>query len=144
MAWATPIARARVKGRGARYLALVDQFEACEPRAPATRPAPRPPLSARPSQLSVTEIKSLIRDPYAIYAKRVLHLRPLEPLAQATAPIDVNACIDTCRGRLRDDPFIFPYGISEQTGAVIPHADFDTFQLVHYNMGTKTEITARL
>ena len=44
------------------------------------RPAPRPPLSARPKRLSVTEISTLIRDPYAIYAKRVLRLQPLSPL----------------------------------------------------------------
>lgn len=51
------------------------------PRAPqATRPAPQPPQAARPTQLSVTEIKRLIRDPYAIYARHVLRLRPLDPL----------------------------------------------------------------
>ena len=44
--------------------------------------APRacPPLIARPDRFSVTEIETLIRDPYAIYAKRVLKLEPLEPL----------------------------------------------------------------
>ena len=36
---------------------------------PARRPAPRPPLAARPKELSVTEIQTLIRDPYAIYAR---------------------------------------------------------------------------
>ncbi|WP_109465235.1 double-strand break repair protein AddB [Albibacillus kandeliae] len=49
---------------------------------PALRPSPRPPVAARPARLSVTEIKRLIRDPYAIYAKHVLRLRPLDPLAQ--------------------------------------------------------------
>ncbi|MEQ9518432.1 MAG: double-strand break repair protein AddB [Parvibaculum sp.] len=43
-------------------------------------PAPRPPLSARPNQFSVTEIETLIRDPYAIYAKKILSLRALDPL----------------------------------------------------------------
>mmetsp|Transcript_20432 Transcript_20432/g.32987 ORF Transcript_20432/g.32987 Transcript_20432/m.32987 type:complete len:277 (-) Transcript_20432:5-835(-) len=46
----------------------------------APRPSPSPPKQARPRQLSVTEIKRLIRDPYAIYAKHVLRLRPLDPL----------------------------------------------------------------
>ncbi|MDF1668097.1 MAG: double-strand break repair protein AddB [Roseovarius sp.] len=50
---------------------------------PAPRPSPCPPTSARPKQLSVTEIKRLIRDPYAIYAKHVLRLRPLNPLMRA-------------------------------------------------------------
>ena len=44
------------------------------------RPAPAPPVTARPRSLSVTEIKRLIRDPYAIYARHVLRLRPLDPL----------------------------------------------------------------
>ena len=58
-------------------------LEAPEPRLPRTRPSPRPPVAARPSQLSVTEIKRLIRDPYAIYAAHILRLRPLDPLQHA-------------------------------------------------------------
>jgi ATP-dependent helicase/nuclease subunit B len=42
------------------------------------RPAPTPPTDARPKRLSVTEIETWLRDPYAIYAKHVLRLRPLE------------------------------------------------------------------
>ncbi|MGL4278866.1 MAG: PD-(D/E)XK nuclease family protein, partial [Albidovulum sp.] len=49
---------------------------------PATRPSPRPPVEARPKQLSVTAIKRLIRDPFAIYAEKVLRLRKLETLAR--------------------------------------------------------------
>ena len=45
---------------------------------PAPRPAPKPPLDARPIQLSVTEVERLVRDPYAVYARRILNLRPLE------------------------------------------------------------------
>lgn len=45
---------------------------------PAARPAPKPPVEARPKELPVTDIEVLVRDPYAIYAKRVLRLRPLD------------------------------------------------------------------
>ncbi len=48
--------------------------------APARAPAPCPPLAARPQRLSVTEVETWIRDPYAIYARRVLRLDPLDPL----------------------------------------------------------------
>ncbi|MCA0042160.1 double-strand break repair protein AddB [Celeribacter litoreus] len=48
----------------------------------AHRPSPRPPVSARPRQLSVTRIETLIRDPYDIYASRVLHLSKLDPLTR--------------------------------------------------------------
>jgi ATP-dependent helicase/nuclease subunit B len=47
---------------------------------PTPAPAPRPPVERRPTRLSVTEIETWIRDPYAIYAKHVLGLEPLDPL----------------------------------------------------------------
>ncbi|NRB33984.1 MAG: double-strand break repair protein AddB [Rhodobacteraceae bacterium] len=48
----------------------------------AARPSPAPPASARPKRLSVTRIKTLIRDPYAIYASQILKLQPLPPLVR--------------------------------------------------------------
>ncbi len=58
--------------------------ERVEPRPPA----PRPPLSARPRRLSVTAIETWRRDPYAIYARHILRLRPLDPI---DAPFDAAA-----------------------------------------------------
>ena len=48
--------------------------------APIRAPAPRPPVELRPTSLSVTEIETWLRDPYAIYARRILNLEPLDPL----------------------------------------------------------------
>jgi len=45
----------------------------------STRPAPVPPKNAHPKKLSVTRIKTLVRNPYEIYAQSVLNLRPLKP-----------------------------------------------------------------
>lgn len=42
-------------------------------------PRPTPPVEARPRALFVTDIETWIRDPYALYAKRVLGLRALDP-----------------------------------------------------------------
>ena len=50
------------------------------PPVPAAPPAPRPPLAARPRRLSVTEIETWMRDPYAIYARHILSLKALDPL----------------------------------------------------------------
>jgi len=47
---------------------------------PMPPPEPCPPLAARPRQLSVTEIETWMRDPYAIYARHVLGLTPLDPI----------------------------------------------------------------
>ena len=76
-AWGAMIAR------GNYWLAQARALEAVEPDASAPRPSPRPPLDARPRSLSVTQIKTLIRDPYAIYARHCLRLRPLRPLVQS-------------------------------------------------------------
>ncbi len=47
---------------------------------PITRPAPLPPLGARPRELSVTQIETWMRDPYQIYARHVLKLKALDPV----------------------------------------------------------------
>lgn len=81
-----PQALAGARARGAAWLALAARLDAPRPdlpeaaRRPAPRPSPRPPVAARPRQLPVTDIARLIRDPYAIYASRILRLRRLNPI----------------------------------------------------------------
>jgi ATP-dependent helicase/nuclease subunit B len=60
---------------------------------PVARPRPRPPVALRPRALSVTEIETLLADPFSIYAKHVLTLRPLDPLEQETDAIDYGALV---------------------------------------------------
>lgn len=48
--------------------------------APATRPAPAPPVAARPREIAVTDVDRLKADPYAFYAKKMLRLRPLDAI----------------------------------------------------------------
>ncbi|MDO5632348.1 MAG: double-strand break repair protein AddB [Paracoccus sp. (in: a-proteobacteria)] len=75
-----PQALAAMRKRGAHWLALADVLAAPQIKPPpAPRPAPIPPPPAL-RELPVTDIATLIRDPYAIYARRVLRLRPLDPL----------------------------------------------------------------
>ena len=47
---------------------------------PEPRPEPKAPLAARPRRLSVSDIATWMGDPYELYAKRILRLRPLEML----------------------------------------------------------------
>lgn len=78
-----------VRARGAAVLAMARALD--DPsgkRLPLRGPEPRPPRALRPLRLSVTEIETLIRDPYAIYARHVLRLQPLEPLGALPAASD--------------------------------------------------------
>jgi ATP-dependent helicase/nuclease subunit B len=63
-----------------KYRQWVKDLDAPAAITPVSRPAPTPPVEARPRKLSVTEIESWMRDPYQIYAKHVLNLRALDPV----------------------------------------------------------------
>lgn len=76
-------ALAAMRARGKSLIAMAQELDrprTCDMTSPAPRPSPRPPVDARPRNLSVTQIQTLIRDPYAIYARAILGLRPLDPL----------------------------------------------------------------
>ena len=83
-----PEAWAAAVSRGADWLKKVDQIERADPVKKAHRPAPRPPAAARPRAISVTELRHLIRDPYTIYARHCLRLRPLDPLVPAPTALE--------------------------------------------------------
>jgi ATP-dependent helicase/nuclease subunit B len=54
--------------------------------SPMPMPRPQPPRDMRPTSLSVTRIETLIRDPYAVYARHVLRLEPVKPVSSAPDP----------------------------------------------------------
>src|SRR5690606_27791639 len=66
--------------KGAIWLAQARRIDAVPAVVAASRPQPNPPASQRPRALSVTEIETLMRSPYDVYAKHVLKLRQLDPL----------------------------------------------------------------
>ncbi|WP_309086144.1 double-strand break repair protein AddB [Chelativorans sp.] len=79
-ACAGPAETAAMRARGQRFIAWAHALEEREDVPFARRPSPKPPLEARPRRFSVTEIETLRRDPYAVYARRILGLFPLDPL----------------------------------------------------------------
>ena len=87
------------------------------PRAP--RPEPRPPAAARPRRLSVTTVERLVRDPYAVYARRVLNLSPLDPLGDAPDFRDrgstVHKILERFAGETRD---ALPDDAAERLGRI--------------------------
>ena len=60
---------------------------------PEPRPAPTPPLRARPRELSVSDIGVWMKDPYDLYAKRILGLRALEALEADPGPLERGTVI---------------------------------------------------
>jgi ATP-dependent helicase/nuclease subunit B len=52
------------------------------PVRPLRAPVPRPPVVLRPRRLSVTSVETWIANPYAIFARRILSLRPLPGLGR--------------------------------------------------------------
>lgn len=69
-----------MRGRGHIYLNWAQKLDETADVPFITRPCPMPALDQRPRRFSVTEIETLRRDPYAIYAKKILRLKPLDPL----------------------------------------------------------------
>ncbi|MDR6263366.1 double-strand break repair protein AddB [Roseobacter sp. N2S] len=68
---------------GYHWVQLARQMDRPAETLPAApRPAPVPPADKRLKQLSVTQVERLIRDPYAVYAQKILHLKQLDPLGR--------------------------------------------------------------
>lgn len=76
---------AAMRARGEELLRRVRLMELPKERLePEGRPEPRPPAEARPRRLSVTAIRTLITNPYEIYAKHVLGLWEQNPLGDGS------------------------------------------------------------
>ncbi len=79
-------AKLRESASAGRWPLLARRLSEPQAVTPIAMPRPRPPVALRPAALSVTRIERLIRDPYAIYARHVLHLEPLKPVTAAPDP----------------------------------------------------------
>lgn len=73
-------------GTSSPWIALCRRLNEPASVTPHGKPRPKPPVAARPTRLSVTRIETLIRDPYAIYARHVLGLEPVDPIAASPDP----------------------------------------------------------
>lgn len=66
------------------HLALTRALDAPTGRPDfASRPRPTPPVARRPRVLPVTGVERWVRDPYAVYARYVLNLEPLDRPGQS-------------------------------------------------------------
>ena len=81
---------------------------------PAAQPDPKPPLESRPRKFSATQLDTLLKDPYAIYARHILKLQALPKLEEPAGAAERGTLIHKilCRfieaypkGDLPDDAF---------------------------------------
>ena len=90
--------------------------------APVPMPRPMPPVDARPRRLSVTRIEDWIRDPYAVFAREILGLEPLDPIDADPSAAERGTAIHeilhrfalTCAGPLPEDAFERLSGIGRE------------------------------
>ena len=75
---------ARVLGTGQVYLDWARRMDRVDAPKPASRPNPKPPVDKRWARqgrvMSITGVSKWIRDPYSLYGREVLRLKPLDPL----------------------------------------------------------------
>ncbi len=72
--------------RDTRFPKLQQMLDSPKQIKSCPQPAPCPPVNARPRKLSVTQIETWMQDPYAVYARHILKLKPLNDLeAQLSA-----------------------------------------------------------
>lgn len=63
-------------------VALAKALDDVKDLSPQPMPRPKPVVTARPTRFSVTEVERLIRDPYAVYARKILKLEPLQDISR--------------------------------------------------------------
>ena len=69
-------------GKSDQWLSLAKVIDEPKTLLPISKPKPSPFVKARPTRISITEVEKLIRDPYSVYARRILKLDPLPPIAR--------------------------------------------------------------
>ncbi len=87
------------------------------------RPAPTPPVEVRPTKLPVTQIEMWRRNPYAIYARYILKLYPLQVLEKETQTSDFGIYIHEILERFfKENPQSQDKNILLQTAKEVFHS----------------------
>ena len=118
--------QALVKGMGLSleaeqpWLAWARARNAVEGRAqPVRAPEPRPPVAARPRQLSVTAIETWIANPYAVFARHILRLEALPMLGERPGAALRGQIVHEALGRFAQRfPERLPPSIAEELTAI--------------------------
>ncbi|MGD9979816.1 MAG: double-strand break repair protein AddB [Hyphomonadaceae bacterium] len=84
------------------YISMARRLDAPDAITPVKPAAPRPPAGKRLTQISVTQVETLIRDPYAVYARRILKLDYLDPIGAVAGPAERGTAVHRAIERFED------------------------------------------
>lgn len=93
----------RSLAQGNELVALARLLDQPQAQVRIGRPAPRVPAHRQPIRFSVSDAETLFRDPYALYARNVLDLRPLEPIDVVLGAADRGSLLHEVMERLARD-----------------------------------------
>jgi ATP-dependent helicase/nuclease subunit B len=129
---------AACKSRGEAMLDIAIALDRPPSIKGCERPEPMPALDLRPTQLSVTRIETLRRDPYSIYAERILQLAPLAPLGEERGAREMGTAVHEAlaefvqshpRGPLRGDARDALLALArEKLEPFLADSDFEAFK----------------
>ena len=95
--------------------------------SPVTPPRPAPPAHLRPASISASRVRTLLRDPYAIFARDVLRLQPLDSLAPRATPALFGTMVHAALEEfVRRWPDVLPDNAAQELLALLEekHAEF--------------------
>ena len=81
------------KQESTKWLSWYKKIDMPDNIEPCSAPKPTPPVNIRPRHLSVTRIEQWMKDPYALYASKILKLKKLDELDQDPGAIDKGIMI---------------------------------------------------
>ncbi|MEQ1490551.1 MAG: PD-(D/E)XK nuclease family protein, partial [Terricaulis sp.] len=110
-------AKAEIESADA-YTALAKKLDEPAEITPVKPVQPRPPAGKRLTQISVTQVETLIRDPYAVYARRILKLDHLDPIGAEAGPAERGTAVHRAIERFGDgsDPAKLSRLLDEELG----------------------------
>lgn len=116
----------------AHYARLIDKTEKTEQ---TLRPAPTPPVAVRPTKLSVTNIELLMKNPYAVYAKYILKLFPLQDIDDVQENQVYGSCLHKALELfLEQTPFdIDPVLLKEKIISLLKENNFSDANIALYD-----------
>lgn len=75
------------------YSVWAKNLERCSNPCSIKAPHPRPEIKYRPRKLSASQVEILMRDPYSVYAKEILKLKPLKDLDREKEAFDFGIMV---------------------------------------------------